>query len=122
MVLAAVRDVAIVLLALISIVIGVLLVLLLVQIRNLVRTLREEVAPILKTTQTTASRLDGTVHLVSDTVVSPLIKVNSYAAGVRQALGTLRGPRRRSSRATAGGSSTPVTLHRVLNKEADHEQ
>jgi hypothetical protein len=91
MVLAAVRDVAIVLLALASLVIGVLLVLLLVQIRSLVRTLREEIAPILQTTQDTASRVGGTVHLLSDTVVSPLIKVNSYAAGLRQAVGTFRG-------------------------------
>lgn len=91
MVLAAVRDVAIVLLALASLVIGVMLVLLLVQIRALVRTLREEVTPILQATQDTATRVGGTVNLVSDTVVSPLIKVNSYAAGLRQAVGTFRG-------------------------------
>ncbi len=107
MVLAAVRDVAIVLLAVVSLVIGVLLVLLLVQMRSLVRTLRDEVAPILKTTQDTASRLGGTVHLVSDTVVTPLIKVNSTAAGVRQAWNTLRGARARGAHRTAGkrGSS-----------------
>lgn len=87
--LAAVRDVAIVLLALLSIVIGVLLVVLLVQMRNLIRMLREEVAPILQTTQDTARRVDGTVHLVSDTVVKPLIKVNSFAAGVRTSLDNL---------------------------------
>jgi hypothetical protein len=109
MVLAGVRDVAIVLLAIVSLAIGVLLALLLVQVRNLVRTLREEVAPILQTTQDTVGRVGGTVHLVSDTVVTPLIKVNSYAAGVRQAFSTLRGARGRAAgrRSRSGDSSTP---------------
>jgi hypothetical protein len=104
MVLAGVRDVAIVLLAIVSLAIGVLLALLLVQVRNLVRTLREEVAPILQTTQDTVGRVG-----VSDTVVTPLIKVNSYAAGVRQAFSTLRGARGRAAgrRSRSGDSSTP---------------
>lgn len=83
--LAAVRDIAIVLLAIQSLVIGVLLVILLLQLRNLVRMLREEIAPILQTSQDTAHRVDGTVHLVSDTIVRPLIKLNSFGAGVRKA-------------------------------------
>lgn len=87
--LSAVRDIAIVLLAVQSLVIGVLLAILLLQIRNLVRMLREEVTPILHSTQGTAHRVDDTVHLVSDTVVRPLIKVNSVMAGVRKGLDTL---------------------------------
>jgi hypothetical protein len=88
MVLAAVRDIAIVLLAVEALVIGALLVVLLLQIRNLVRMFREEIAPVIKATQDTASRVDGTVHLMSDTVVTPLIKINSFATGVRQAATT----------------------------------
>jgi BioD-like phosphotransacetylase family protein len=87
--LSAVRDIAIVLLAVQSIVIGVLLAILLLQIRSLVRMLRDEVAPILHTTQDTAHRVDGTVHLVSDTVIRPLIKLNSFMAGVRKGADTL---------------------------------
>ena len=113
MVLAAVRDVAIVLLAIASLAIGVLLVLLIVEVRSLVRTLQEEVTPILKTTQDTASRVGGTVNLVSDTVVTPLIKVNSYAAGVRQAIGTLVSFRKDVHRRTArtqGGPHAPDSV------------
>ncbi len=87
--LATVRDIAIVLLAIQSLVIGVLLAILLVQLRNLVRMLREEIAPILQTSQETAHRVDGTVHLVSDTIVRPLIKLNSLGAGVRKAADNL---------------------------------
>ncbi len=87
--LSAVRDIAIVLLAVQSLVIGVLLAILLLQIRSLVRMLREEVAPLLHTTQDTAHRVDGTVHLVSDTVIRPLIKLNSLMAGVRKGTDTL---------------------------------
>jgi hypothetical protein len=87
--LAAARDIAIVLLAVLSLVIGVLLAVLLVQLRILVRTLREEIAPILQTGQATAHRVDGTVHLVSDTIVRPLIKLNSFGAGVRKAADNL---------------------------------
>jgi hypothetical protein len=89
MVLAAVRDAAIVLLAIEALIIGALLVILLLQVRNLVRVFREEIAPVLNATKATANRVDGTVHLVSDTVVQPLIKVNSFVAGVRQAVTTL---------------------------------
>lgn len=109
--LAAVRDVAIVLLALLSIVIGILLAVLLVQIRHLIRMLREEIAPILQTTQGTIKRVDGTVHLVSDTVVKPLIKVNSFATGVRTSIDNLFFLKQRVSRgrrSTGSANSTPA--------------
>ena len=89
MVLAAVRDIAIVLIAIEALVIGALLILLVLQVRNLIRTFREEIAPIVQTTQDTADRVGGTVHLMSDTVVTPLIKVNSFVAGVREGAATL---------------------------------
>ncbi len=113
MVLAAIRDVAIVLLAIASLAIGVLLALLILQVRSLVRTLQDEVSPILKTTQDTASRVGGTVNLMSDTVVTPLIKANSYAAGVRQAIGTLKGFRKdvhRRTPRTQGGPRPPDSV------------
>lgn len=109
--LAAVRDIAIVLLAIQSLVIGVLLAILLIQLRNLVRMLREEIAPILQTSQDTAHRVDGTVHLVSDTIVRPLIKVNSFGAGVRKAADTLfffRGKMQRGH-GTMRAARPPVT-------------
>jgi len=87
--LAAVRDIAIVLLALESIVIGVLLCLVLVQLRKLARLLREEIAPILDTTTEAVNTVHGTVDIVSQTVVNPLVKVKSFTTGTRAALRNL---------------------------------
>jgi hypothetical protein len=119
--LAAVRDIAIVLLAVQSLVIGILLAVLLLQLRNLVRMLREEIAPILESTQDTAHRVDGTVHLVSDTVVRPLIKVNSLMAGIHKAVDSLfpsRGrvstSRRPSATTHRAGTRTDHTTDRVV--------
>jgi len=103
-----VRDLAIVLLALESVVIGVLLCILLIQVRKLVKLLRDEVKPILDSANETAATVQGTAGFVSENVVQPVIKVKSYAAGTMQALRTLfllenkiRGSRNR----TQGSSS-----------------
>ncbi len=87
--LAAVRDVAILLLALESLVLGILLAVMLVQLRRLVKLLREEIAPILDSANDTAKTVHGTAGLVSRTIVEPVVKVSSYAAGTRQALRSL---------------------------------
>lgn len=85
--LAGIRDGAIVLLALESVVIGVLILLTLVQIRKLVRVLRDEIKPLLEDAKETVHTVQGTTHFVSENLVNPLIKAQSYSAGV---LGTLR--------------------------------
>lgn len=87
--LAVVRDVAIVMLALESLVIGVLLAVLLLQVRKLVRLLREEIAPLLHSANETAQTVQGTTTFISETVVDPIIKVRSYTAGIWQAARTL---------------------------------
>jgi hypothetical protein len=86
--LGVVRDIAIVLLAIESLVIGVLLAVMLLQLRALVKMLREEVQPMLDSAGGTAKRVQGTVELVSDTIVSPLVRVQSWVAGAHKALDT----------------------------------
>lgn len=83
------RDIAIIILAVESIVIGVLLGILVFQVIRLVKLLREEVLPILNSTQETVSTVRGTASFVSDHLVQPMVKVSSYAAGARQAVSTL---------------------------------
>ena len=83
---AAVRDIAIIVLALESIVIGVVLVLLLWQLRNLTRLLQQEIKPILDSARETLGTVQGTTNLVSETIVSPAIKINEVAAGVRRVM------------------------------------
>lgn len=85
------RDIAIIVLAVESIVIGVLLAVLVIQVIRLVKLLREEVVPILNSTQETVSTVRGTATFMSDHLVQPVVKVSSYAAGAKRAVGTLFG-------------------------------
>lgn len=87
--LTAVRDVAILLLAFESIVIGILLALMLIQIRKLIKTLREEIAPILDTANETVHTVHRTADFVSENVIDPVVKVRSYAVGTREAIRSL---------------------------------
>jgi hypothetical protein len=105
--LAAARDVAIILLAIVSLAIGALLIVLLLQLQSLIRLLREEVTPILSSAQETMGTVRGTTAVVSEYVVSPVAQVASVVAGIRQTLEMLG---RRSSR--DGGHSATGQAHR----------
>lgn len=83
------RDIAIIVLALESIIIGILLAVLVIQVMKLVRMLREEVMPILRSTQDTVSTVRGTADFVSDHLVQPVVKASSFAAGARQAVSAI---------------------------------
>lgn len=96
----AVRDLAIVVLAIESIVIGVLLLITLGQVRKLLSLLRDEIAPMLKAANDTARTMRGTAHVMSESVVKPLVQVSSYTSGTMQALRTLVGIRRRMAQDT----------------------
>ncbi len=84
--LASVRDLAIILLALESFVIGVVLVVLIWELRNLAKLLREEIKPILDSADETVRTVRGTTNFVSDTFVHPMIRVSGFASGIMQAL------------------------------------
>ena len=103
---AVVRDIAIIVLALVTGVIGVFLAILIFQVQSLIALLRNEVKPILDSANQTVSTVRGTSTFVSDTVVSPVIQVLSFVSGVRQTAKVLfRGPGRRSrSRAKQPGA------------------
>ncbi len=90
---ATARDIAIILLALESIIIGITLIVLVIQVIRLVKLLREEVIPILRSTQETVGTVRGTATFMSDHLVQPVVKASSYAAGARQAVNTLFGGR-----------------------------
>jgi len=67
---ASVRDVAIIILAIESIVVGVLLAILTVQVSRLVKMLREEIQPMLEATQETVGTVRGTTTFLSEHLVS----------------------------------------------------
>ena len=84
--LANLRDFSIILLALESIIIGVILLLLLWQVRLLVLLLRDEIRPILKDTQETTQTVQSTTKFVGKRVAKPFVSTISFAAGIRGAL------------------------------------
>jgi hypothetical protein len=93
---ATIRDVAIIILAVESIVIGILLAILSLQIYLLVRLIRDEIKPMLDSTNETVSTVRGTTTFVSEMVVSPVIKGLSYLSalqGIARSLTERRGRR-----------------------------
>jgi hypothetical protein len=90
-----VRDVFIIFMALESIVIGTALVILIVQLATLINLLQNELKPIIQSTNETVNTLKGTVVFLSDNVTEPVIKLNTYLAGLKQFLDLMR-PGKRS--------------------------
>ena len=105
---ATARDVAIIVLALESIIIGILLVFLILQVQALVRLLREEMRPILDSVNETASTVRGTTAFVSDTVVSPVMRVVGIVSAVRRIFDVLtrRGPSKPAAATKHGNSES----------------
>lgn len=79
-----VRDIFIIIMALESLLLGVALIILIVQIAVLINVLKNEIKPILDTTNETVNHLRGTTTFLSNNLVEPVIKVNEYSAGLRK--------------------------------------
>jgi hypothetical protein len=79
-----VRDIFIIFMAFESLIIGVALVILILQVASLINLLQNEVRPILKSTSETVNTLRGTTEFLSENLVEPVIKLNSYLAGLRK--------------------------------------
>jgi hypothetical protein len=81
---ANVRDIFIIFMALESLLIGAALVVLMIQLASLINLLQNEVKPILKSTNETVNTLRGTTEFLSENLVEPVIKLNSYMAGFKK--------------------------------------
>lgn len=81
-----IRDVFIIVVALESLLIGVALIVLVVQLASLINLLQNEVRPILKATNDTVNNLRGTAEFLGENVVEPVVKLNSYLAGLTRML------------------------------------
>ncbi|MEA4907444.1 MAG: hypothetical protein GYA17_01070 [Chloroflexi bacterium] len=79
-----IRDIFIILMALESLVIGVALVILIVQLAILINLLQNEIRPIVKSTNETVNTLRGTVTFMSNNLTEPVIKLNQYLAGLKK--------------------------------------
>lgn len=87
----AIRDILIIGLGLMSCVFAVVLLLLLVMVIRLVNMLEFEIKPILEKTNETIGMVRGTTTFVSENVVKPVTKANSFAVATRRAMKTLFG-------------------------------
>jgi hypothetical protein len=88
------RDAAIIFVAFETLIIGVLLIVLTLQIQSLTVLLRDEIKPMLEAANETMATVRGTTQFVSHSVVSPVMKWSGYLAGLRnivREIGGLRG-------------------------------
>lgn len=81
-----IRDVFIIIVALESLLIGVALIVMIVQLASLINLLQNEVKPILHATNETVNTLRGTAEFLGESVVEPVIKLNGYLAGMYRML------------------------------------
>ncbi len=81
-----IRDIFIIVVALESLVIGVALIILIIQLASLINLLQNEVRPILTATSETVNNLRGTAEFLGENVVEPVIKLNSYLAGMNRVI------------------------------------
>ena len=85
-----IRDIFIIVMALESLVIGAALIVLIIQIAQLTNLLQQEIKPILESTNETMNTLRGTTAFLSENLVEPVVKLNSYVAALQRALDGLR--------------------------------
>jgi hypothetical protein len=81
-----IRDVFIIVVALESLVIGIALIVLIVQLATLINLLQNEVRPILHATSETVNTLRGTVEFLGEEVIEPVMKLSGYLAGLKRML------------------------------------
>jgi hypothetical protein len=81
-----IRDIFIIVVALESLIIGVALIVLIVQLASLINLLQNEVKPILTATNETVNTLRGTAEFLGENVVEPVIQLNGYLAGMYRML------------------------------------
>jgi hypothetical protein len=87
---ARIRDVFIIFMALESLILGVALVILIVQLATLINLLQNEIKPILNSTNETVNTVRGTVTFLSDNLAEPVIKLNEYLAAIKRLTDLLR--------------------------------
>lgn len=81
-----IRDIFIIFMALESMIIGGAMIVLIIQLATLVNLLNNEVKPILDATNETIATLRGTTEFLTENLVEPVVKLNSYLAGIQKLL------------------------------------
>lgn len=90
-----IRDVFIIFMAVESLLIGLVLVILMVQLAQLINLLQNEIKPILNSTNETVSTLRGTAIFLSDNLAEPVMKLNEFLAAFNSLRGIFGATKRR---------------------------
>ena len=98
-----IRDVFIIILAVQSLMMGLVMVILILQLARLINLIQNEIRPILDSTSETVNNLRGTTMFLSENVVEPVIKMNEYLAGFTQFFATIGLVRRSSKKNNKNG-------------------
>ena len=109
-----IRDVFIIFMALESILLGVTLVVLMIQLAKLINLLQHEVLPILEATNETVSNIRGTAEFLGENITEPVIKLNSYTAGITrflQVMGLTRSTKKSKGSKPKNAKSTVKTQY-----------
>lgn len=81
---AQIRDIFIIFMALESLIIGIALIILIIQLSTLINLLQNEIKPIINSTSETVNTLKGTAQFVSNHLTKPVIKINQYMAMLKR--------------------------------------
>lgn len=88
-----IRDIFIIFMAFESLLIGVTLVILMVQLATLINLLQNEIKPILDSTNETVNTLKGTATFIGTNLAEPIITLNQYMAGFKKLIDLVRPPK-----------------------------
>jgi predicted PurR-regulated permease PerM len=88
------RDIALIVLAMVGIIIAIALAVLILQVAQLITLLQTDVKPILDSLQSTLRTTQDTVRFVGENVARPAIKASGFMAGLMVFLSQLGGIRR----------------------------
>lgn len=86
-----VRDIAIIMVAIESMIIMALMGVLIWQLYRLTRMIQTEVKPMVRDTQDTLSTVRGTTSFLSENMVNPVVRTNARLAGLRRSFQVLAG-------------------------------
>ncbi|MCB0096221.1 MAG: hypothetical protein KDE46_10895 [Caldilineaceae bacterium] len=115
MVTAYMRDIAIIIIAVQSIVIGALIAVLILQVWRLIKMVQTEIKPMIDDMQDTIGTVRGTTTFVSDNIVQPVAKTSGYMAGMRTAVKVLGA----DLPAILGRSKRPAAQTTVVTESVD---
>jgi hypothetical protein len=81
---ARIRDIFIILMAFMSLAIGLVLIILIVQVAELTNLLKTEIKPVIDSANETANNLRGTTEFLGKNMVEPVVKLNEYVTALKR--------------------------------------